>query len=209
MLDTLPNSIDRRAGFHEADVQAAQPEARKQARVSCSHEHEGGPQDAGAPPREGPAPARRAHRLQVDAVTAEGAREPGGVPGPPQLPTGQRLPRAARVRLANDIRKLLREGTRRKTSHLDVFFMSGPDEHPRFGLIVPKHRHTGVERNRLKRRLREAGRRDVLPRLRDAGAGLDFLVRARREAYGARYSELKEEMVEVTEALCSDPSLWR
>jgi hypothetical protein len=39
----------------------------------------------------------------------------------------------------------------------------------RFGTIVPKHRRTIVERNRLRRRLREIGRRDVLPALRACG----------------------------------------
>lgn len=120
------------------------------------------------------------------------------------------MPRSSRIRQTREIRALLRRGTRKRTSHLDVFFASMPDHHQsRFGLIVPKYRHTGVERNLLKRRLRDVGRREVLPRLRDAGVTVDFMVRARREAYRARYRELREELAEVAESLCSNPSCLR
>jgi ribonuclease P protein component len=64
---------------------------------------------------------------------------------------------------------------------------------------VPKHRHTGVERNRVKRRLKEIGRIEVLPRLRSAGRSLDVVVRARREAYGASYATLRDELVTLAE----------
>ncbi|NLG63228.1 MAG: ribonuclease P protein component, partial [Candidatus Cloacimonetes bacterium] len=58
---------------------------------------------------------------------------------------------------------------------------------------------TVVRRNRVKRRLREILRRDVLPRLDEAGLALDVLVRARREAYDARFAELREELVRWTD----------
>ncbi len=70
-------------------------------------------------------------------------------------------------------------------------------------MIVPKHRHSIVERNRVKRRLREIGRTRVLPRLREHGLALDVLVRARREAYGVGFRTLKDELQSVTEDLCS------
>jgi ribonuclease P protein component len=69
--------------------------------------------------------------------------------------------------------------------------------------VVPKHKHTGVERNRVKRRLREILRREVLPRLDAAGLNLDVLVRARREAYDAGFAELAGELVRWTEKRCS------
>ena len=70
-------------------------------------------------------------------------------------------------------------------------------------MIVPKHRHSIVERNRVKRRLREIGRTLVLPRLREQGLALDVLVRARREAYGAGFRRLCDELEAMTEDLCS------
>ena len=71
-------------------------------------------------------------------------------------------------------------------------------------MIVPKHGHSIVERNRVKRRLREIGRTHVLPRLMEQGMTLDMLVRARRETYGVGFRKLSDELQSVTEDLCSD-----
>ncbi len=71
-------------------------------------------------------------------------------------------------------------------------------------MIVPKHRHSIVERNRVKRRLREIGRTRVLPRLEEQGLTLDVLVRARREAYDVGFRTLSDELQSMTEDLCSD-----
>jgi ribonuclease P protein component len=62
-------------------------------------------------------------------------------------------------------------------------------------VVVPKHRRTAVERNRLKRRLREVLRADVLPRLRDLDKNADVIVRARKEAYLATFSQLRDELI--------------
>jgi len=83
--------------------------------------------------------------------------------------------------------------------HVDVFFAASPVAIPRFGLVVPKHRHRIVERNRLKRRLREIARTEVLPRLRGAGRPLDVLVRARPEAYAAGFEALRDDLTRWAE----------
>jgi ribonuclease P protein component len=62
-------------------------------------------------------------------------------------------------------------------------------------LVVPRHRRRIVERNLLKRRLREVLRIEVLPRLRNQSAAVDVLVRARREAYEAGYPALRDELI--------------
>ncbi len=72
--------------------------------------------------------------------------------------------------------------------------------------MVPKHRHTAVERNELKRRLRELLRRVVLPGLDGAGRALDVIVRARREAYGIAFSGLREELESWLRQRCSRAS---
>lgn len=84
-----------------------------------------------------------------------------------------------------------------------MFVASSPGAFPRLGVVVPKHRHGSVERNLVKRRLREIGRRTILPRLREAELPLDLLLRARAEAYGADWEELRAELLTLTEALCS------
>jgi ribonuclease P protein component len=63
--------------------------------------------------------------------------------------------------------------------------------HPRMGLIVPKFRATAVARNRLRRRLREVWRREILA----AQPAWDLVIRARREAYDAPFDELRRQLV--------------
>src|SRR5665811_1331990 len=58
--------------------------------------------------------------------------------------------------------------------------------HPRAGVVVPKHRHKIVERNRVKRRLRELVRIKLLPGLE----GIDVLIRAKAEAYDSNFAQL-------------------
>jgi ribonuclease P protein component len=72
--------------------------------------------------------------------------------------------------------------------------------------VVPKHRHTVVERNRLKRRIREVLRVEALPRLAGHADPLDVLVRARREAYDATYTQIRDELFGWVERRCSRAS---
>jgi ribonuclease P protein component len=73
-------------------------------------------------------------------------------------------------------------------------------------VIVPKHGHENVERNKLKRRLKELGRTRVLPLLWERGVAFDVLLRARREAYGAPFADLQAEVDGVMEEACSSES---
>lgn len=147
------------------------------------------------------------------APDEEGApTEPGtaaalGTPGA-ERPGGERYPSESRIRHTKEIRGLLRRGKRKRTSHLDVFLASSPVSRSRLGLVVPKHRHTVVERNRLKRRLREIGRRELLPAMTDAGVSVDLLIRTRPEAYEATFQELRAQLAELAETLCSDGPSW-
>jgi ribonuclease P protein component len=100
----------------------------------------------------------------------------------------------------------LERGKRRRTTNVDVFFTPSPASHSRLGLIVPKHGRKIVERNRLKRRLREIGRREVLPVMDASSRRGDLLIRARRAAYDAEFGQLRLDVHEAVEALCSDES---
>jgi ribonuclease P protein component len=70
-------------------------------------------------------------------------------------------------------------------------------------LIVPKLGRRIVDRNLLKRRLREIGRRRLLPDLEAAGRRVDVLIRARHGAYSADFGTLATEAGEALEGLCS------
>lgn len=176
------------AGSNEADIQAAQSQEEEQARVPGAHEDEGRSQDAQPPSQTRSVAARRQDRREVDGP-AEGR--------------GERLPREARIRLGSEIRALLERGKRKRTEHVDVFLAASPASRSRLGVIVPKHGRTIVQRNLLKRRLREIGRRRILPGLDAAATPCDVLVRARRRAYDADFTRLEAEVREAVEELCS------
>jgi ribonuclease P protein component len=179
------------AGSNEADIQAPQPQAGEQARVPQSHEDGGRPQGPQPSETAGSGPDRGEGRRQVVGESAERV---------------ERLPRGARIRLGSEIRDLLERGKRKRTANLDVYFAASPASRSRLGLIVPKHGQNIVERNRLKRRLREIGRRQVLPILDGSGVRADVLIRARGAAYRADFERLAREVKEAVEGLCSADS---
>lgn len=193
----LPKLVSKRripmqwAVLNEADVPASQSQAGQQARVSCSDEDEGRSRNAE------PAAA---------AGTCHSRGDGGRKVIPPEPEAGEPFPREARVRHTNEIRALLERGKRKRTKNVEVFLAPSPASFCRFGLIVPKHGRRIVDRNRLKRRLREIGRRRVLPLLADRGGVVDVLVRARRDAYRATFDELLRDVREAVEVLWSDES---
>lgn len=139
-------------------------------------------------------------------MSGEGARGEGE--------GSEALPAVARITSSDEIRGLFRRGKRRKTRSLDVFISTSPVVRSRIGVVVPKPRQktspTGkrvrgaaVQRNRLKRRLREIARTVVLPSLDRAGCPADVLVRARPEAFGATFAQLRDELESILEWMCS------
>ena len=60
---------------------------------------------------------------------------------------------------------------------------------------MPKQKHSSVERNRLKRRLRELARTRLLPLL----PPVDLVIRTLPEAYGASFAALEREVTKVGE----------
>jgi ribonuclease P protein component len=107
---------------------------------------------------------------------------------------GRRLPRERRITRGAEIRDIFKRGKRSRTRHLDVLDTESPASFARVGLVVPRYGNSAVRRNRVKRRLREALRRELLPRLDGVGPPPDILVRARREAYQAGYADFAAEL---------------
>jgi ribonuclease P protein component len=70
--------------------------------------------------------------------------------------------------------------------HLDVRAIASPLGHPRVGVVVPRYSGSAVDRNRLKRRLRELVRTRLLP----AAPSVDVVIRARPDAYAASFDAL-------------------
>jgi len=102
---------------------------------------------------------------------------------------GQRL---AKLKLkAAAIAGLGGEGKRIRTEHLELRVVASLLHHSRIGLVVPKHGRSIVERNQLKRRLREIVRLNILKRI----DSVDMIVRARPEAYSATFASLERELI--------------
>ncbi len=70
--------------------------------------------------------------------------------------------------------------------HLDVRALASLIDHARVGLVVPRYSRSAVDRNRLKRRLRELVRTRLLPVVPPA----DVVIRARPHAYAAAFDAL-------------------
>jgi ribonuclease P protein component len=84
-----------------------------------------------------------------------------------------------------------------------VFVSASPVAFSRLGVVVPKHKHRIVDRNQVRRRLRELGRTVLLPALRNQTVPVDVMLRARPEAYQAEFDQLRSEVTELAEAICS------
>jgi len=80
-----------------------------------------------------------------------------------------------------------------RTASLDVRALSSLLGVPRVGFVVPKYKHSGVERNRLKRRLRELTRLEVLPDL----APMDLVFKVLPVAYARDFETLRAEVLQA------------
>jgi ribonuclease P protein component len=82
-------------------------------------------------------------------------------------------------------------GRRHRLEHVDVLWTDNQAGHPRMGLIVPKFQSTAVARNRLRRRLKELWRRELMGTV----PSLDVVLRAKREAYQATFASLRRQLL--------------
>lgn len=117
---------------------------------------------------------------------------------------GERFPPAARIGSSEQIRAVFREGVRHEAGPLELFVRPSPAGRPRVAFVVPRHGHTIVERNRLKRRLREIVRRGWMARAHRDGPEVDVVVRARPGAYGASFDRLRSDLSQRLEAVSWD-----
>ena len=62
---------------------------------------------------------------------------------------------------------------------------------PRVGFVIPRYKHSAVDRNRLKRRLRELVRLELLPTLRP----MDMVLRVAPVAYTRTFELLRSELL--------------
>lgn len=107
---------------------------------------------------------------------------------------GQRFPSERRIRKRADFRAVYDGGVRRGASCFTVFALTTNARLPgRVGLTVTRRVGNAVTRNRCKRRLREAMRKNwnVLP------DGVDVVLQARRSLATARAAQVENEIARV------------
>ena len=86
-----------------------------------------------------------------------------------------------------------RTGERIKTEHLDVRVAASPLAYARVGIVVPKYKRSVVERNLLRRRLRELARTRLLPVI----SPCDVFIRPFPRAYEIPFGVLAAEIDSV------------
>ncbi|MDP1859463.1 MAG: ribonuclease P protein component [Gemmatimonadaceae bacterium] len=96
-----------------------------------------------------------------------------------------------------DLEAVRVQGKRIRTAQFEVRYLASPLRRPRVGVIVPRYSHSAVERNLVKRRLRDLIRTELLPTM----AALDVVVRAAPGAYGARHDELRAALQRAMERI--------
>src|SRR6185503_4494785 len=100
------------------------------------------------------------------------------------------FPRRSRLTSEAGLEAVRRTGKRMHTERLEARASASLLLYPRVGIVVPKHRRKIVERNRVKRRLREIVRIGLLSQLE----GVDLLIRAKPEAYGSSFEQLSDDV---------------
>lgn len=92
-------------------------------------------------------------------------------------------------------------GKKLRTEHLEVRASGSPFEHVRVAVVVSKHGHTIVERNRLRRRLRELARTRIIPDT----AAVDIIIRSLSTAYTVTFQQLAVEIDNIRLRLAEKP----
>jgi ribonuclease P protein component len=108
-------------------------------------------------------------------------------------PLGCSFPKAERIRKRPEFLRIQGEGRKVVTKHLLAFGLFVDDGPPRLGITASRKVGCAVERNRVKRLLREAfrHRKHELPR------GLRLVLIAKPHAVRATLAELSDELAEV------------
>ncbi|HKC48432.1 MAG TPA: ribonuclease P protein component [Gemmatimonadales bacterium] len=107
--------------------------------------------------------------------------------------TAERYPPRARLPRGADLVQCWESGRRVRMRHLEMAWRPNSQGHARTGIVVPRFGETAVARNRLRRRVREILRRELLASL----PAVDMVVRARRAAYTARFADLRAELADA------------
>ena len=110
----------------------------------------------------------------------------------------KRFPRSGRLLRHSDFERVYKQGRRHFSSHMTVFYLRRENEKGlRIGFTVSRALGGAVDRNRMKRRLREAARASWpaqdLP--------VDVVVNPKKSVLTANFEELQKEMAAAFEVV--------
>jgi ribonuclease P protein component len=122
----------------------------------------------------------------------------GGEPSAPKAGTG--FPCAARLLKHSDFERVYKQGRRHFSPHMTVFYLAQPgsavpQRSARVGFTVGRALGGAVERNRIKRRLREAVRGSALR------GGVDVVINPKKSVLTREFKIVLEEVGRAFEAI--------
>jgi len=130
-------------------------------------------------------------------VSVSGLR-PESRPDVPSPGKRMKFPRSLRLNRRGDFEKVYKHGRRHFAAHLTVFYLDRErGGGPRIGLRVGRVLGAAVERNRIKRRLREALR---LHRS-ELSSAVDVIVHPKKSALKVDFAGLEKEIQRALEAV--------
>ena len=123
-----------------------------------------------------------------------GANAPGGSGNVSSRGDKSGFPRPARLLRRADFQSVYKRGRRHFASHMTVFYLRRAEgEGVRVGLTVSRALGGAVERNRMKRRLREAVRLHGVA----IGVPVDVVINPKKSLLKAEFLSLREEVAKA------------
>ena len=118
---------------------------------------------------------------------------------PAALSASKRFPKSHRLLKHADFDRVYKQGRRQFAQHMTVFYLARASDAGglRVGFTVSKVLGGAVQRNRMKRRLREAVRLNGV--LRNLAA--DIVINPKRSLLTAEFSELQNEVAKAFEVI--------
>lgn len=111
-----------------------------------------------------------------------------------------RFPKSNKLLRHADFERVYKQGRRHFAAHITVFYLARMEqepEGPRIGFTVGKALGGAVQRNRIKRRLREAVRLHGFP----TNVGVDVVINPKRSVLTMDFSDLQSEMAKAFEVI--------
>jgi ribonuclease P protein component len=109
--------------------------------------------------------------------------------------TKQGFPKSQRLLRHSDFERVYKQGKRHFATHITVFYLGREGELPglRVGFTVTRVLGGAVQRNRMKRRLREAVRLSSAP----ADMAVDVVINPKRSLLKADFAEVQREIAKA------------